>query len=83
MLIAMKIQLTIPDPSKPLLMISDASAVMVAFCLYEIRQDGLVLILSDSKLLSASKTKSSAVEREYLSLKYMMTRCESYIRMCK
>ena len=82
-MITLRIQLTIPDPTRPLLMVSDASAVMVSFCLYEIRDDGLALILSDSKLLSASKTKAAAVEREYLSMQYMLTRCESYIRQCE
>ena len=46
-------------------------------------ENGLKLIMSDSKLLSPAQTKFSAVEREYLGIKFLLTRAEAYLRQCE
>ena len=80
MLIALRVQLNIPDPKNSIFLCSDASKVQLSFNIFEVTGTSeFKLILSDSKIIKVSVTKSSAVEREFLALQFMLMRGEVYI----
>jgi hypothetical protein len=83
LLVALQVEISLQDPHMPLVLVSDASHVQLAFSLYELRPGfNLKLIYSDSRVLTPAKANLSSVYREYLSLEFALYKSESYIRQC-
>ena len=83
LLVALQVEVSLQNPNMPLILVSDASNVQLAFSLYELGPGfHLKLIYSDSRVLTPAKANLSSVYREYLSLEFALYKTESYIRQC-